>query len=105
MTETLEESKCLASLAVFRELYNSEQDVYGIISEFLIEIILSNAKHSFNLTEITHLLNNTYDFSIPEAVVRTSLNRIKSLNKEDGAYTLGNFTKLKSPPLSQGSAL
>jgi hypothetical protein len=104
MTETLEESKCLASLAVFRELYNSEQDVYGIISEFLIEVIITNAKHSFNLTEITHLLNETYDFSIPEAVVRTSLNRIESLNKESGIYSIGNLTELKSQSIDQKKA-
>ena len=35
----LDESKCLASLAVFRELHDSKKDVYEIISEFLLEII------------------------------------------------------------------
>jgi len=96
MTETIEESKCLASLAVFRELYNSEKDIYGIISEFLIDLIISNSKHSFNLTEITNLLNQEYDFSIPEAVVRTSINRIKSINRIDGIYSLDNLSDLKS---------
>ena len=96
MTETIEESKCLASLAVFRELYNSEKDIYGIISEFLVDLIISNSKHSFNLTEITNLLNQEYDFSIPEAVVRTSINRIKSINRIDGIYTLDNLSDLKS---------
>jgi hypothetical protein len=96
MTETIEESKCLASLAVFRELYNSEKDIYGIISEFLVDLIISNSKHSFNLTEITNLLNQEYDFSIPEAVVRTSINRIKSINRIDGIYTLKNLSDLKS---------
>ena len=96
MTKTIEESKCLASLAVFRELYNSEKDIYGIISEFLVESIISNSKHSFNLTEITILLNQEYDFSIPEAVVRTSLNRIKSIQRVDGVYTLEKISELKS---------
>lgn len=88
-----EESKCLASLAVFRELYNSEKDIYGIISEFLKEIISANGKHQFTLNEITQLLNDTYDFKIPEAVISTSLNRFKdSLEKSYGLYTITNQT-------------
>jgi len=88
-----EESKCLASLAVFRELYNSEKDIYGIISEFLKEIISANGKHQFTLNEITQLLNDTYDFKIPEAVISSSLNRFKdSLEKSYGLYTITNQT-------------
>src|SRR5690606_30526175 len=91
MEDVLQESKCLASLAVFRELYNSEKDIYGIIGEFLKEIITSNGKHQFSLTEITQLLNDTYDFKIPEAVVSTSLNRFKdSYTKAQGYYTITN---------------
>ena len=33
------ESRLLASLAVFRELYDSKKEVYGIIAEFIKEII------------------------------------------------------------------
>lgn len=46
MNKTLQESKCLASLAVFRELYNSKKDISEIISEFLIEIIITESKHN-----------------------------------------------------------
>jgi hypothetical protein len=89
MTEIKEESKCLASLAVFRELYNSGRDIYAVIGEFLKEIISTNGKHHFSLTEITQLLNDTYDFTIPEAVIGTSLSRFgKSLTKTQGLYTV-----------------
>lgn len=67
MADIKEESKCLASLAVFRELYNNNRDIYAVIGEFLKEIISTNGKHQFSLTEITRLLNDTYDFTIPEA--------------------------------------
>ena len=91
MKEIKEESKCLASLAVFRELYNSEKDIYAIICEFIKEIITTNGKHQFTLTEISTLLNETYDFKIPEAVINTSLNCFKdSLTKEDGLFTISN---------------
>jgi hypothetical protein len=93
MQEIKEESKCLASLAVFRELYNNDKDVRSIICEFLKEIITSKAKHQFTLTEITALLNETYDFKIPEAVVNTSLNRFKTaLIKAEGIFTVSDQT-------------
>lgn len=38
MIEVKEESRCLASLAVFRELYNNNRDIYCIIGEFIKEI-------------------------------------------------------------------
>lgn len=100
MNKTLEESKCLASLAVFRELYNLEKDIYSIISEFLSELIVSTSKHSFNLTEITSELNITYDFSIPEAVIKTSLNRLPFLSKLNGIYSVENLAEIKSKQLN-----
>lgn len=93
MQNIKEESRLLASLAVFRELYNSQKDIYGVISEFLNGIIKSNKKYQFNLTEITNLLNNTFDFDIPEAVVYTSLKRLDYLKKEQGVYLVKNVLK------------
>ncbi|MNU46056.1 hypothetical protein D3C71_349100 [compost metagenome] len=100
MNKTIEESKCLASWAVFRELYNSKKDVYGIISEFIIEMIVTNSMHSFNLTEITTLLNKTYDFNILPAVVKSSLNKLSFLKKSDGLYIVENLSELKSNNLN-----
>lgn len=96
MADIKEESKCLASLAVFRELYNNNRDIYAVIGEFLKEIISTNGKHQFSLTEITRLLNDTYDFTIPEAVIGTSLNRFgKSLTKNQGIYTVRDTETFK----------
>lgn len=88
MENTLENSKYLASLAVFRELYDNQKDVYGVISEFLKEIISSENKYQFGLTEITLVLNESYDFKIPEAVVKTSLSRLPFLSKSNGVYSV-----------------
>lgn len=100
MNDCKQESKCLASLAVFRELYNSQKDVYGIISEFLKELIINNALHQFNLTEITNLLNETYDFKIPDAVVKTSINRLNFIEKNQGIYNAINIAQLESNNIS-----
>ena len=93
MQNIKEESRFLASLAVFRALYNSQKDIYGVIGEFLNGIIKSNKKYKFNLTEITNLLNNIFDFDIPEAVVHTSLRRLDYLKKEQGVYLVKNKSK------------
>ncbi len=93
MAEINEESKCLASLALFRELYNNDKDIYSIICEFLKEIVTTQGKYQFTLTEITTILNETYDFKIPEAVVNTSLNRFKTaLTKTYGIFTITDKT-------------
>ena len=89
-----DKSKCLASLAVFRELHDSKKDVYEIISAFLQEVIASSAKYQFNLREISQLLNETYDFNIPEAVIKSSLNRLIFLTKSMGKYTVSDISKL-----------
>ncbi len=78
----------LASLAVFRELYNSQTDVYGVIGKFINEIISSQGKYSFSLTEITNLLNEKFCFNLPEAVVSTSIGRIDNIVKEYELYTV-----------------
>lgn len=86
MIDLTNESKCLASLAVFRALYDKKANVYAIIQEFLTEIITSRALHEIDITEIAEILNSTYDFDIPEAVVKTALNRLPFLTKDHGKF-------------------
>lgn len=88
MSEYIESSKCLASLALFRELYNSQKDIYGILSEFLKDVIITNAKYQFTSNEITQILNNTYEFNIPEAVVKSALKRLDFISKLEGVYNV-----------------
>lgn len=90
-----EENTLLASLAVFRELYNSEKDVYGTIASFLNEIIRVEALYSFTLNDITSKLNSTYEFTIPDAVVKTSLGRLNYLQKVRTSYVVQDVSKIK----------
>lgn len=91
-----EESKVLASLAVFRQLYDQDEDIYGVISEFLTYIIENKGMYKFSATEITDVLNNTFDFLIPEAVVKTSIGRLKPYITRDNGYYLVNANTKKS---------
>lgn len=101
MRQIKEDNRLLASLAVFRELYNSEKDVYGIISIFLADLIKIENLYSFSLNEITSKLNNTFEFEIPDAVVRTSLGRLTFLEKQQGAYLVTDFSNIDTDNFDQ----
>lgn len=95
MRNTEEDNKLIASLAVFRELFNSEKDIYGVISVFLSEIIKNQALYSFTLSEITTIFNKHYEFDIPSAVVNTSLGRLDFIEKKQGSYIVNNTDRLR----------
>lgn len=94
MNEIKEDNQLLASLAVFRELYDSEKDVYGIISVFLNDLMKLKNLYSFSLDEITNNLNETFEFNIPQAVVRTALGRLSYIEKKQGKYLVTDITKI-----------
>lgn len=94
MRNNKQDNKLIASLAVFRELYNAEKDVYSIISVFLADIIKSNNLYSFSLSEITELFNKSYEFEIPPAVINTSLGRLEFLEKAFGSYRVTDISKI-----------
>lgn len=96
METSIDKCKCLASLAVFRELYDTQKDVYSVISEFLKEIICRKSLYKISLTEITELLNTEYNFKIPEAVVKTALSKINNIIKENGVYIINTPAELKN---------
>ncbi len=87
-------SHCLASLAVFRELYNTQNDIYGIISKFIESIILKYSKHSFSSIEITKILNSEFGFNIPQAVVEPALKRLDFITKKSRLYIVQNLSKI-----------
>ena len=84
----------LASLAVFRELYNSEKDVYGVIASFLTDLIKTQKLYSFNLNEIHHKFNTAFEFDIPRAVLKTSLGRLDFLRHTKTDYVVKDISKI-----------
>lgn len=101
MKSQRDDCRLLASLAVFRELYDSKKGIYDIIAEFIKEVIIVKVKHSFNITEITHLLNNYYDFKLPEAIVKASLFKLDFLEKSNGHYRVNNLADIKKSNLEE----
>jgi hypothetical protein len=88
MTKFQNESNCLASLALFRGMYDSNNDVYSILCEFIKDIIINEAKYSFSLSEISHLLNVNYDFKIPDAVTKTAIRKIEGITLNNSIYSV-----------------
>ena len=84
----------LASLAVFRELYNSKKDVYGVIASFLKDLIKNQNLYSFNLNEIHDKFNTAFEFDIPRAVIKTSLGRLDFLEHIKTDYVVKDISKV-----------
>ncbi|MGN6508808.1 MAG: hypothetical protein ACTHLD_05045, partial [Chitinophaga sp.] len=103
----MKDNNLLASVALFRELYNSEKynNVSDIIAEFIKGAVCTEQKWSVNSTELTLLLENIYDFKIPESVVRTTVkNRMKKVvSIKDGYYHFNSsLLKKDSEKLENG---
>lgn len=82
--------KLIASVALFRGLYDKDRDIYDVIAALLKAAIVFEKKWAFNTTEASHLLESTFGFQIPEAVISTTLrNRLK---KKEGIVTFENGT-------------
>ncbi len=90
--------KQLAALAVFRSLYDNRKDIFTIICEFIKDVIYSHKLYTFNVTQITDLLKNDFDFRIPEAVVTTALNRIAQ--KDKGQYSIPDIGTMRDSVVS-----
>jgi hypothetical protein len=86
----MKENNLLASVALFSELYNNEKynNISDIIAEFIKGAVVSQKKWVLNSTELTKLLEDVYEFKIPEAVIRTTVrNNLKGFYiSENGFY-------------------
>lgn len=87
----------LAALALFRELYNSNKNVYVILGTFVEYVVVKSNKTQFTATNIAGLLKKEFDFRIPEAVLdyvcKKHCANITAVKK--GIYECDINTKLK----------
>jgi hypothetical protein len=79
-----------ASAALFGELYNNDKDVYDVIGEFIIAALEIDKKWIFTSNEVTDMLNKSFDFSIPESVVKSSI-RSKLVKKGIATNERGQY--------------
>lgn len=75
----------IASLALFRKLYNEgRSDVMTILCEFAKNVIYSKRLTAFTPTQIKNELKCEYDFSLPEYVVESVIK--KFCHRENSMY-------------------
>ena len=93
----------LASMALFRQLYNDRSNIFQVVAYFLVDMIKDERMKSFTLPQIANLINSNYSFDIPESIYRRSLKnltRSKILSLNDSVYNLvGDINSLKSPDI------
>lgn len=79
----MKDKNLVASVALFSELYNNEQEVHilDILAEFIKGAVVSENKWSVTVTELVSLLEKVYGFKkIPDSVIKTTLkNRLKDI--------------------------
>lgn len=76
----------LSSLVTFKSLKDQGYDIYNVIGEFIKDIFYQT-RIPMTSIEIKEKLYHFYGFSIPDAVIKTSLKRINA-NKNNGKYQL-----------------
>ncbi|MEZ4938575.1 MAG: hypothetical protein R2799_13375 [Crocinitomicaceae bacterium] len=101
----MKENKLIASVVLFKELLDKEKDIYDIIAEFIKSAVIDKQKWTFNSTEIKDLLEDVFDFKLPEAVIRTTIkNRlVKSdfVSHNNGEYSVTNIQERINPEFEQ----
>lgn len=89
MSQISDNIRCMASLAVFRELYNSNKsDIFSVIAAFAENIIIREKKYHFELQEFCLMLNNEYGFTLVTSIVKTALKKISFLTSIKTQYTV-----------------
>lgn len=77
----MKESTLLASLALFGELYDGQnnKNVNDTIADLIKYAVVKKHYGLLSSTELKELINSTYDFDIPESVIRSVIkSRLKS---------------------------
>ncbi len=95
----------LASYALFKVMYDKEQNIPSVISKFIKNIIISKRLRNFSEFDIKTHLKSEYGFELPIAIIKTSLKKIPEISRSvDAGYQmtiLPNSDKLFSEQLSQ----
>lgn len=66
----------LAALSTFRKLCNDGKDVYDVIEEFILYIIVDEGYHFFDTTQIYQDVNKEFNLDIPSSVIKDTIKRM-----------------------------
>jgi hypothetical protein len=71
----MEDQRLLASVALFRKLYDNERDSYDVLADFIRAAINITSLWSFTVDECSKALKDNFGFKIPTAVLKSCLKR------------------------------
>lgn len=93
-------SSVLASYATLKSLSEEKkyQNSYQLLREFIRHIITGEALYRFTAVEMKNCLGKHFCFSVPEAVVKTSLKNMEGISLDHGTYSV-DVTELGSGSL------
>ena len=87
--------KCMASLAVFRQLYESQKNIYSVISEFANQIILNNGIwDKVDLGILMNCLKHDYGFEVPMSVLKNAVKKLSYVTITNGKIIIDNEKKI-----------
>lgn len=93
MDQISDTRKCMASLAIFKSLYDEKKDLYSVIASFAQQLIYDQKLRGFSLQEFCNKIKDVYGFNLPIAVVKTSLKRLKFLDVKNSYYSYQGIFK------------
>jgi len=71
----MEDQRLLASVALFRKLYDNKKDSYDVLAEFLRASINIRNLWTFTIEDCSEALKASFGFQIPSAVLKSCLRR------------------------------
>ena len=93
----MEDNQSLAAYITFRQLYNKNHtDHLSIIAEFIKRVIHSNKLRMFTINDISTCLNNEFDFFIPTSIIKSAINKIDFVYRENNKYKVNGTCDLQA---------
>ena len=91
----MEDNQSLAAYITFRQLYNKNHtDHLSIIAEFIKRVIHSNKLRMFTIDDISTYLNDEFDFFIPTSIIKSAINKIGFVYRENNKYKVNGTCDL-----------
>lgn len=80
----------IASYAIFRELYNSDQNIHSILGKYIKDIIFDKHLEVFTVPEIHEYLKEQYGFELPNATIFYSIRKLNIAKIIKGTFYLSD---------------
>lgn len=89
-TQQTNTTSIMASFAIIKSLSDAKQyqSPYQILREFISYIILRDSLYSFSAIEMKNRLSSHFCFSIPEAIIKTTLKNLPGATLANGIYDI-----------------